>query len=87
VRLSNESVASAATSNEYEIVSMSAETGSGNDEVDLKIVGNGNEAELQEKLLECMAETPEQNQPRSLEHQFEMVNIMKLIPVANTYHC
>ena len=54
---------------------MSAETGSGNDEVDLKIVGNGNEIELEEKLLECMAETPgEQNQPRSLEHQFEMVN-------------
>jgi hypothetical protein len=58
---------------------MNAETGSGNDEVDLKIVGNGNEAELQEKLLECMAETPEKNQPRSMEHQYEMVNRVELL--------
>lgn len=40
VRLSNESVSSAATSNEYEIVSISQ------DEADLKISGNGNEADM-----------------------------------------
>jgi hypothetical protein len=40
---SNESVSSTATSNDYEIVTINP------DEVDFKIVGNGNEADLQVK--------------------------------------
>jgi hypothetical protein len=52
VRLSNESVSSAATSNEYEIVSINP------DEADLKISGNGNEAEMQVGLIYYSRRSP-----------------------------